>query len=198
MLTERYGLKPQGKAAPMAASKIAVDNNNAQSWNFGVNSNINPKPSNVRGDQNRIFDSIGDSKPYNSGASGHYDDIFVHINPPKQSFAGGGGGSSFDYESFFSYSNGNTSSFHAYGSDDIFDGMPGVKSSISANNDSNSDDIFGPFASPPKQSAPIDDLLGDFVQADAKPEGSSGNTTSNFDDLIPGFGDNIPPNDGYV
>lgn len=187
VFTERFGLKPQGKGAPMAASKRTVrnnnnNNNNAQSWNFGVESNANHNPSSFLGDQR-------DPKPYYGGASGDYDDIFGGNNNTTKQSATTGGGSSFDYDSFFLGSNANSLS-RGYDNDDIFGAMPGVKSSNYSKNDS--DDIFGSFASPPKQSAPTDDLLSDFVGAAAKPKG----TTSNFDDLIPGFGANVAPNNG--
>lgn len=189
VFTERFGLKPQGKGAPMAASKRTVrnnnnnnNNNNAQSWNFGVESNANHNPSSFLGDQR-------DPKPYYGGASGDYDDIFGGNNNTTKQSATTGGGSSFDYDSFFLGSNANSLS-RGYDNDDIFGAMPGVKSSNYSKNDS--DDIFGSFASPPKQSAPTDDLLSDFAGAAAKPKG----TTSNFDDLIPGFGANVAPNNG--
>lgn len=183
VFTERFGLKPQGKGAPMAASKRTVgnnnnNNNNARSWNFGVESNANHNPSSFLGDQR-------DPKRYYGGASGDYDDIFGGNNNTTKQSATTGGGSSFDYDSFFLGSNANSLS-RGYDNDDIFGAMP---SNYSKND---SDDIFGSFASPPKQSAPTDDLLSDFVGAAAKPKG----TTSNFDDLIPGFGANVAPNNG--
>ena len=187
VFTERFGLKPQGKGAPMAASKRTVgnnNNNNAQSWNFGIESNANHNPSSFLGDQR-------DPKPYYGGASGDYDDIFGGNNNTTKQSATTGGGSSFDYDSFFLGSNANSLS-RGYDNDDIFGAMPGVKSSNYSENAS--DDILGSFASPPKQSAPSDDLLSDFVGAAAKPKG----TTSNFDYLIPGFGANVAPNNGYV
>ena len=199
VLTERFGLKPQGKGAPMAASKrTSVNNNNAQAWNFGVESNTNPKSSSFVDDH---------SKAYNGGISDDYDDIFGggSLNSTKQSGAFGGGtaaGSSFDYDSLFSGSNSNptgkSSLFNAYDNDDIFGGMPGVSSSSFASKDAKSDDIFGSFAPATKQSAPIDDFLGGFVGAESKPKSSTSKMSSGFDDLIPGFGASSPPNNGYV
>lgn len=198
VLTERFGLKPQGKAAPMAASKRPINNDNAQNWNLGFDKDASPNSSS-------FFQSSGDKKTQNSGFSNDYDDIFGGpINSRKQS-GGGSGGSSFDYDSFFSGSSVNSSSYNTYDNDDIFGGMPGLNSSTSANNGAKSDDIFGSFASPPKPNAPIDDLLGDFVGVGAKPKVSNGNTSGNavnkpsgFDDLIPGFDARAPLNDGYV
>ncbi|KAI5334059.1 hypothetical protein L3X38_024192 [Prunus dulcis] len=39
VLTEQYGLKPQGKSAPMAASKQPTSANDTQFWNFVADSN---------------------------------------------------------------------------------------------------------------------------------------------------------------
>jgi len=62
--------------------------------------------------------------------------------------------------------------------------------------------VFASFASPPKQSDPIDDLLGNLGGVEAKPKSPSRNrsvkSASDFDDLIPGFGGSSPPNYGYV
>ncbi|KAH7524550.1 hypothetical protein FEM48_Zijuj06G0131300 [Ziziphus jujuba var. spinosa] len=183
VLTERYGLKPQGKSAPMATSKRSVNTNNSQTWNFGSDSGgLNPKSSSYlsrSSQQNGLYDRSDD-----------YDNIFG--GPTKQS-----GNSSFGYDSIFSDSNPN---------DDIFGGIPGFKSSTSANNDLGNDDIFGVFASRPNRSAPVDDLLGDFGGAHAKskatPNGlKSGNAVKNassLDDLMTGIGGINLPNNGTV
>ncbi|PON73678.1 DnaJ domain containing protein [Parasponia andersonii] len=206
VLTERLGLKPQGKAAPMAASKRPVNSNNAQSWNLGFDSDVNPNSSSFLDDQNGFFQSSNDKKTQNNGRSNDFDDIFGGpVSFRKQSGSLGRGGSSFDYDSFFggSSSNVNTSSIDTYDNDDIFGGMPGLNSSTSANNDAKSDDIFGSFASPPMPSSPVDDLLGDFVGSTIQPKvsnrnksGNAVNQASSFDDLIPGFGPSVPPNKG--
>ncbi|KAL5559671.1 hypothetical protein UlMin_035882 [Ulmus minor] len=201
VLTERFGLKPQGKSAPMAAAKRSNDNNSSQSWNLGMDSDSNPKPSSSSSnfgsfldDQSGGFQFSGSKKTNSYGRSDDYDDIFGGpINSAKQS--GNAGGSSFDYDSIFSSSNVKSSSFNSYNNDDIFGGIPGLNSSSSANYDSKSDDILGSFASAPKQRPPVDDLLGDLVGAKAKPNSTKGSSSSNvvknasgFDDLIPGFG----------
>ncbi|XP_062101050.1 auxilin-related protein 1 isoform X2 [Humulus lupulus] len=199
VLTERFGLKPQGKSAPMAASKRPVNTNDGQSWNLGFDLDVNPNLSSFSDDRNGFHQSGKDTKTQNSGRLNDYDDIFG--GPIKQS-ASHGGSSSFDIGSFLSGSNVNSSSFHTYDNDDIF-GIPGLNSSTSASNAMQSDDIFGSFASPPNPNAPIDDLLADFVGADSKPKfsnrnasGNAVNQASGFDDLIPGFGPSVPSNNG--
>uniref|UniRef100_A0A0E0EKE7 J domain-containing protein n=1 Tax=Oryza meridionalis TaxID=40149 RepID=A0A0E0EKE7_9ORYZ len=78
--------------------------------------------------------------------------------------------------------------------DDIFDGVPGVKSSSSAR----FDDVFGGSHAPPPPA--YDDLLGGFgskpevkevlPEEKRKPEPAA--SSAGFDDLIPGFGGRIP------
>ncbi|KAM6544055.1 hypothetical protein CsatB_008502 [Cannabis sativa] len=194
VLTERFGLKPQGKSAPMAASKRSVNSNDGQNWNSGFDSGVNPNFSSFSDDRNGFYQSGKDNVAQNSGSLNDYDDIFG--GPSKQS-GSHGGSSSFDIGSFLSGSNVNSSSFsHTYDNDDIFGGMPGLNSSTSASNATKSDDIFGSFASPPKPNVPIDDLLADFAGADANPIFSNKNQASGFDDLIPGFGPSIPSKNG--
>lgn len=157
VLTSSFGIKPQGKAAPMAALKrTTINNNNSQ------------------------------TKPYyNGGISDGHLMFGAAMNSNSTTQVGSGGDSSFDYDSFFSGSNSSVN----YDNDDIFGVMPGVNSSSSANNGPKIDDIFGSFDSAPKQSAPIDDLLGDFVTATTKPRSTNSKSPSfSADDLISGFG----------
>lgn len=196
MLTERYGLKPQGKSAPMAASKRpAPSSNGGQTWNFGMGSDSNPKSTSY---------SSGSSEAYNTthsdfGQSNGFDDVFG--GPTGYP----GGGSAYDLDLMFSGSNAKSSAVHAYEDDDIFGGMPGFKSSSAVNNASGTDDLLGSFASPSKQSAPVDDLLGGYGGAEAIPSSSSRNISrnvvknpANVDDLISGFGGISSPSNGYV
>ncbi|PQQ07952.1 auxilin-related protein 2 isoform X1 [Prunus yedoensis var. nudiflora] len=190
VLTEQYGLKPQGKSAPMAASKRPTSANNTQAWNFGVDSNSNPKtssyssrspPANSNSDyasffdaQDVLFQSGSNDKTRSFGGLDDYDDIF-------------GGPDAYD----------------------VFGGMPGLKSPGSGKSNAKGDDIFGSFASAPKQSATVDDLLGDLsgvrqklqtlnVKNDKNVNRSAkvGKNGGDFDDLIPGFGGSAPSNNG--
>lgn len=188
MLTERYGLKPQGKSAPMASSKRSVSSNNTQTWNSS-------RSSAFADHQNGLY-----------GRSDDYDNIFGGPTRQSGNFGGGSAGSSFAYDSIFSDSNAkNSSPIGFYNNDDVFGGIPGFKNSTSAKNDSGNDDIFGVFASRPKQSVPVDDLLGDFGGAQAKSKTSNGfksgnavKNASNLDDLMAGIGGINRPNNGYV
>ncbi|XP_050125419.1 auxilin-related protein 2 isoform X2 [Malus sylvestris] len=219
VLTERFGLKPQGKSAPMASSKRPAAANDAQSWDFGVGSGVSTKtssyssgspPVNPNSDYasfvdgpNGLFQSSSNNKTRSFGG---LDDIFTAPSKPvKQS-----GGSSFNFDSMFVGSNSKTSSFGGYNDDyDVFAGMPGLKSSSSGKSSAKDDDIFGSFASGSKQSAPVDDLLGDLSGVRQKLQGLNVKNDRNvnsarkvakkggdFDDLIPGFGGSTPSNNG--
>lgn len=202
VLTERFGLKPQGKAAPMAASKQPTSSSNAQTRNFGFNSGQNPKPSSSSSrsslhsnsafgsfldDQNGVFQSNSDSKTQNFGG---FDDLLFG-GPGKSTNQS----NSFDYDSIFSNnSHGKPSRVPIYGVGDVFGGMPGSKSSASA---PNNDDVFASFASMSKQSAPIDDLFGNLgAKSKSASRNGSVKNANGFDDLIPGFGGSSPPNIG--
>lgn len=222
VLTEQYGLKPQGKSAPMAASKRPTSANDTQAWNFVPDSNSNPKtssyssrspPPNSNSDyasffdaQDGLFQSGSNDKTRSFGGLDDYDDIFGGpVKPTKQSE-----GSSFNFDSIFSGSNAKSSSFNGYkDAYDVFGGMPGLKSLGSGKSNAKGDDIFGSFASAPKQSATADDLLGDLsgvrqklrtlnVKNDKNVNRSAkvGKNGGDFDDLIPGFGGSAPSNNG--
>lgn len=69
--------------------------------------------------------------------------------------------------------------------DDIFDGVPGMKSSGSVNYD-----VFTTMGSKQNQSDAFDDLLRGFAKKDPEPK-RSGNVEdvgSGFDDLLRGIG----------
>lgn len=189
VLTERFGLKPQGKGAPMGSSKRPTSSTNAQPLNFGLDSGLNPKPSSY----SSRSPPHSNTRTQSFGGFDHYSDLLFEgpNKPAKQS------DSSFDYDSIFSNSSSEKpSSLPIYDDDDVFGGFSGLKRSATANND----DVFASFASPPKQSAPIDDLLANLGGVGAKPKSPNRNRSvknvSGFDDLIPGFGGSSPPNNG--
>ncbi|KAF3447031.1 hypothetical protein FNV43_RR12211 [Rhamnella rubrinervis] len=171
----------------MAASKRPVNNRNGQTWNFENGSDLNPKSSSY---SSRSSDAYNTTQS-NYGHSNDYDDIF---GGPTGNPGGAGAGSAFDFDSVFSGSNAKSSAVHNYDNDDLFGGIPGFESSSSANNALGNDEFFGSFASAPKQTAPVDDLLGGFNGAEAKSK--SPTNAANSDDLIPGFGGTSPPING--
>ncbi|XP_054788828.1 auxilin-related protein 2 isoform X2 [Prosopis cineraria] len=202
VLTASYGLKPQGKSAPMASAKQTTNCGGSQTGNFGINPSLHSKsaqygsrspqhPSFDYGsfldDHNLAFGSIGNKKTQNWGSLG--DEIAVPNKPASQSNAGDGDSS--DYDPIFMGSNNPVSTPSASNSyvDEIFGGIPELKSSIPAKIDPG----LPAFPSPTKQNVPIVDLLDKICSLQSKSKisnkkGSLAKPVPAFDDLIPGFG----------
>ncbi|XP_027903407.1 auxilin-related protein 2-like [Vigna unguiculata] len=172
LLTTDFGFKPQGKSAPMAASKAS--SNNSSSLNFDLGSR-----------SARASNSLAGHDSVNAAS---FDDLF-----------GGGGKSdaSYDFDSVFRGS----ADFRSksvnlpahdkpvydkpmYDDDDIFDGVPGLKSSSKFSYG----DVFAPAA--------FDDLLGGLGKS--KPSDKEERGVADFDDLIPGFGSSKASTDRTV
>ncbi|XP_010477407.1 PREDICTED: auxilin-related protein 2 [Camelina sativa] len=200
VLTERYGIKPQGKSAPMAASKRSVNNhnNNAQSWNFATasssSSGVNAKSKSTSFSGNgSVYDgddifftassTTNNINRKGSNSSSGFDDfdVFSGLNKSSSSSSGFNNNNSKSSSSlnnddggllFSNFGNsGNKAS-----DDDLFGGiMPSSKTSATTN--VKNDDLFGSFSSSEKQYATaVDDLLG------------LGKNDASYDGLIPGFG----------
>ncbi|CAA7047835.1 unnamed protein product [Microthlaspi erraticum] len=203
VLTERYGIKPQGKSAPMAALKRSVNPNNDQSWNFGPGSGVNAKTATTSYSSNKesgkaslydgddIFFPSSSNNRNGANSSGFGDfDVFGGLNLNKA--ASGNSNSSLNDDLFSNFGNsGKKSASPAQGfeADDLFGVMPGSKSSANVSND----DLFGgPFPSSTKQYAQVDDLLGGFgTKSKSWNENSSVGMEKNVaahDELLPGFG----------
>ncbi|KAL2347200.1 hypothetical protein Fmac_001200 [Flemingia macrophylla] len=150
LLTSEFGFKPQGKSAPMAASKAS---SNSSSLNFDLGSR-----------SARASNSFA--------AADSFDDLFTARAKPD---------ASVNFDSVFRASNDFRSksvNSPAYDKpvydDDIFDGVPGLKSSSGVSNDH----VFAP--------ASFDDLLGGLGKSKKSEKEEKG--VADFDDLIPGFG----------
>ncbi|KAG7592532.1 DnaJ domain [Arabidopsis thaliana x Arabidopsis arenosa] len=179
VLTERYGIKPQGKSAPMAASK-RNPNNNGQSWNFGTGSGLNAKSTsfssnsswNKESSNGSLYDGDDIFFPANSTNRNGSNDFDVFSGLKKSSSSGDNSKSSLNDDLLFS--NFGNLGKKTSDDDDLFGGvMPGSKTSASVKND----DLFGSFSSSEKQyAAAVDDLLG------------LGKNEAGYDGLIPGFG----------
>ncbi|CAN6908752.1 unnamed protein product [Brassica oleracea] len=118
VLTERYGIKPQGKSAPMAASKRPP--NNAPSWkNLG---GVNPKSTSYSSNKVSVNDDdiffTSSSTNRNGSSSGGFDDFDVF----------GGGLNKPDTKS------------SSFADVDLFGAVPVSNSSVG------NDDIFGAFS----------------------------------------------------
>lgn len=208
LLARDFGFKPQGKAAPMAASK----NNNfssSSSSTFGLGSNSSDLKKSSSLNSNSIFDDhdrVG-------GSDGLlFNDVFG--GPPKYSSASDSRGrsaqspDSFDYDSIFKDqgSKSQTSKSNSMPvfdkpvyDDDIFEGLPGLKNSstsAAAPSTAKFDDVFASIsASSPKkknakESSAFDDLLGNLGKKETESRVKTEKEAPSplFDDLIPGFG----------
>nr|DAD24690.1 TPA_asm: hypothetical protein HUJ06_026154 [Nelumbo nucifera] len=219
ILARDFGFRPQGKSAPMAASKGTGNLGSSGTLNFGIGSGGDTRSSSVSSnrpksgwnsnsvggsfldDHDGLFGSAGNQKSQDSGGLGGYDDVFGA--PPKytnrsDSRGGASSTSTFDYDSIFQGSKDSSSKSPSLPvfdkpvyDDDIFDGLPGMKSSSSVKYD----DVFSSISSPPKQTAAFDDLLGslsgkepEFKSSSGKRPGDVEKDLPGFDDLIPGFG----------
>lgn len=184
VLTERYGLKPQGKSAPMAASKSPA-NPHIRSFGskpkptFGSNSYDEP----FFGDNVMLFSN---SKPANSAGLQDDFDIFGGFQQNSNQSNGlrsNDKSSEFGFPADFMFSSAKSS----FQDDDIFGVFNG---SNSVKNADDSNDIFGQFESSKpgnKQGEPIGDLLGDFG-VKLKPPSREESVVPDDDDLLSGIG----------
>ncbi|CAN8304548.1 unnamed protein product [Cochlearia groenlandica] len=169
VLTERYGIKPQGKSAPMSASKRSVNANNGQSWSFGSGSGANSNSSNnVSRDDIFSSTSIFGINTKGSSVSSGFDDFDVFGVLNKSSSGN------------IKPSSTSSSSGQGFGVDDNLFGSKSL-------DNVNGDDIFGSFSSSAKQYSGVDDLFGEF----GLKSNSSGKREAGFDELIPGFGSSV-------
>lgn len=196
ILARDFGFRPQGKSAPMAASKPAnpASGSTAEksSWNNPVSWGIP--------------DSSGDPFVGNLGLGNHssrsqpaFDDIFggppVHLNPPASA---GGLAPSAPPDVFDSLLDGfggsgvNSSSMPVrdYAGPDVFDAFPGVNSSPVNYAD---DDVFFSIASGSNRSSkpPMEDLLENLGKPMRKSKSLNDGKEQIFsgtEKLIPGFG----------
>uniref|UniRef100_A0A803LHH2 J domain-containing protein n=1 Tax=Chenopodium quinoa TaxID=63459 RepID=A0A803LHH2_CHEQI len=166
VLVEGYGIKSQGKSAPMAASKTAAKKpNNYTSVNldptFGTKPFSNSTHSSNLGsgsffnDQNDdIFGLNSVNKPNNYACSDVFDDAFQIPTTNSGSSSGGG-----------------------VGGDDLIWGFSGNGSSKASNVVLETDDLLS--------SDPVDDFFGKLESSGPV---RSGSVKTGSDDLIPGFG----------
>ena len=176
LLAKDFGIKPQGKSAPTAPPR-----NPSSGLNYGFRSDFD--------DQDR------DGLIFND----------VYGEPPKyssESRATTAQTSSFDYDSLFKDPKPPVFDKPVY-DDDLFDGLPGIKSS-SATPAAKYDDVFTLSGSspPPKHKSlnswPFDDLLGNLGRKETETKAKSERVKVEkdaplFDDLLPGFGRSSSP-----
>ncbi|XP_010542046.1 PREDICTED: auxilin-related protein 2-like [Tarenaya hassleriana] len=193
LLARDFGLKPQGKSAPMAphrSSPAADFSSFTSSPSFGIGSS---SPAGKKSDSLPVFDDHGDDL-FNDVFSGppRYGSSESRSQPAPSAPA-------FDYDAMFKDQKTSKSApIPVYDKpvydEDIFEGIPGLKST-STSQSARFDDVFSSISSSPKHkkqnSSPFDDLLGNLGRKDTEPKKTEsvreGKGSSIFDDLIPGF-----------
>ncbi|KAH7655032.1 DnaJ domain-containing protein [Dioscorea alata] len=160
LLARDFGLRPQGKGAPMA-----------------------PLAGSARSNQGPAFDDVFGGPPRFSqprSPPSSFDSLFPGLkDPPPAS---------------------KSSSLPVYDKpvydDDIFDGVPGVRSSASAK----FDDVFASMGSHEASAPPMGDFLESLGRPPAESKGSGSGRIGDekedltgFDELIPGFGGSSVP-----
>ncbi|XP_062203559.1 auxilin-related protein 1-like isoform X2 [Phragmites australis] len=182
LLARDFGLRPQGKAAPMSAARTSATSGSAWTNPRSTSASTNA-PSAPSYDD--LFGTAASAPPPKATPSPSVDSIFESFKepsaaaPPPKPKPKHSSMPVFDKPVY---------------DDDIFDGVPGVKSSSARH-----DDVFGGSHAPPPA---YDDLLGGFGKKSEareevekrKPEPAAAAASSTgFDDLIPGFGGSSLP-----
>ncbi|CAK9137486.1 unnamed protein product [Ilex paraguariensis] len=183
ILARDFGFKPQGKSNPMKSSSLRSDGP--------------PPRSAARSSTNSSSPFINDS---------HNDPLFNDVfgGPPKYTNSNKEKSSSlsdFDYDSMFKSTEANESKNKSASAvpvydkpvydDDIFDGLPGLKSKSTSASVRYGENVFASMASPPKQSDQFDDILGNLGRTE-KVESRKSKSSRGLDDLLPGFGSGDP------
>ncbi|XP_068651744.1 auxilin-related protein 2-like isoform X2 [Aristolochia californica] len=203
LLARDFGFRPQGKAAPMSASKAGTAGIGSGA---PVRSLSKPKsawsstpagPGSILDGHEGLFSSQTSAQDY-----GGFADVFG--GPPRYTSSSESRNTSasappFSYDSVFQGSKdikdgAKSTSLPVYDKpvydDDVFEGVPGLNSSASVKYN----DVFASMSSAPANpSSAYDDLLGNLGRSELGQKGSTGRRAperevSAFDDLIPGFG----------
>ncbi|XXG60703.1 hypothetical protein AAC387_Pa04g2544 [Persea americana] len=216
ILARDFGFRPQGKSAPMSASKGPAT---TTATSVGIGSvggsrstssatarsawNSTPSGGSLIGDDDGLFgpSSHNQSRPEYGGLSG-YDDVFG--GPPRYSNQGRAppppaptpSSAASPFDSLFPGSKESptgTSSMPVYDKpvydDDIFDGVPGLKSTGAVR----FNDVFASMSNAQNDASQYDDLLGNFGRAEPElKKGSRGNRSGGTEREVTGFDDLIP------
>ena len=160
LLTTDFGLKPQGKSAPMAPQSKGSSNSASLNLDFGSRSSSN------------FDDLLAGAGSDNRRSDSPFDLDSMYGGPPARS-ANSPPPPVYDKPVY---------------DDDIFDGVPGLKSTSKVK----FDDVFATTAESGGGAAAFDDLLGGFGKesksSDGKRSEKDGKGVSDLDDLLAGFG----------
>lgn len=216
LLASDFGFKPSGKSVPMSANAA-----NSSRGSASLNSNFDlgsrgPPPRSTRtsnsfggspvDDRDSVFGSSGSQKSNDLSGLG---DIYGGSARYTSKSESHGADTAFNFDMFSSSGDTGAKSSNSEPvydkpvyDDDIFDGVPGLRSSTTK---VKYEDVFASgSSSSPKGSSAFDDLLGGFGKAEpqSKSFGAKGSEKTekgvpNFDDLIPGFVGSSPPSERY-
>ncbi|KAL3021122.1 hypothetical protein AAZX31_05G181300 [Glycine max] len=163
LFTSDFGLKPQGKSAPMAPQPKGSSNSASLNFDFGSRS--------ARASSN-FDDLLAGAGSDNRRSDSPFDLDSMYGGPPARS-ANSPPPPVYDKPVY---------------DDDIFDGVPGLKSTSKVK----FDDVFATTAESGGGAAAFDDLLGGFGKEskslDGKRSEKDEKGVSDFDDLLAGFG----------
>ncbi|KAK8717840.1 hypothetical protein V6N13_045093 [Hibiscus sabdariffa] len=184
LLAKDFGIKPQGKSAPMAPPKSS---SSGSSYGFGSGF-TRSSYGNAKSTSNSIFDDQDrDGFLFNDAYGGQR-------KYSSESRATSAQTSSFDYDSFFEDTKPPVFDKQVY-DDDLFDGLSEIQSS-SAKSGAKFEDVFEVSGSPRKHksmnSLPFDDLLGNLGRKETEVKANSERVRAEkdaplFDDFLAGF-----------
>ncbi|CAH9074615.1 unnamed protein product [Cuscuta europaea] len=174
VLARDYGIRPAGKSAPMRSDAGDL------------------RSSSARPSLSSPFFDDRDGPVFNDAFGG----------PPRYKNSNANskdsGMNDFDYGSVLkagNHSKSNISSLPVYDKpvydDDIFEGMPGIKSKSLSSSTARIEDMFASVAPQPKKSHNtdhLDDLLGNVGKNEKMTDIKSSTSSRGFDDLLAGFG----------
>ncbi|XP_023634143.1 auxilin-related protein 2 isoform X1 [Capsella rubella] len=194
LLARDFGLKPQGKSAPMASqsnSSASDFNSFASSYNFATGKKSDSSP---------VFDDLG-----RDGDDLLFKDVFS-APPPKYGSSSGDSRSpsapAFDYDAMFKEPKSKSASMPVfdkpvYDDEDVFESIPELKIPSTSSQSARFENVFSSMSSPAKHrkqdSSPFDDLMGNNTGKRETGSDRESKGSSVFDDLIPGFGRTSSP-----
>ncbi|KAL8146757.1 auxilin-related protein 1-like isoform X2 [Apium graveolens] len=173
------GYKPSGKSAPMKSAGIGSDRSSPSPFS-------DDQFSDVFGGPPKYSSSNSNANAASSMSSFDYDSIFKNEAKVEAKSKWDSAPSDPVYDK------------PVY-DDDIFDGLPGLKSKSESSSSKFEENVFGNVVSSPKKFSSgdhFDELLGNLNRKEkAEPKKKNiSRTASDFDDLLPGFGSSSPNN----
>ncbi|CAD5327720.1 unnamed protein product [Arabidopsis thaliana] len=199
LLARDFGLKPQGKSAPMASqsnSSAADFNTFASSYSFAT-------AAGKKSDSLPVFDDPG-----RDGDDLLFKDVFSGPPPPKYGSSSGDSRSpsapAFDYDAMFKEPKSKSASSMpvydkpVYDDEDVFESIPELKIPSTSSQSARFENVFSSISSSPtkhrkQNSSPFDDLMGNNLGKKGADSDREEKGSSIFDDLIPGFGRTSSP-----